>query len=250
VKTEAWGGWALFGAAGLVSLIEVPPATLWARLFFVATVGAALVGAARLAGVRAQVVAAGVLLLLAVGERAIPRPLVDPPSSQWTVPLGTPDQMIRHTMRLPVGQPSWERTWQRAADAAVFVCARGPLAAEDGLQLLVNDQSLGTITQEQAIGPRPQPTSIGFYRIRVSREVLERAQPATFVLRHAPTTPEAARREVEICGTFTYRPTAGLDSSAFFDGVRWTSPGPTQQGRYLVELRIEDREGRAIAAIY
>jgi hypothetical protein len=128
----------------------------------------------------------------------------------------------------------------------VWVCARGPLTAEDGLLLAVNDERLGLVTQAQAVGPRPQPTSVGFYRLPVSRAVLERRVPAAFELRRAPGS---GGQPVEVCGTFSYRPTAGPDASTFFDGTRWLAP-PQPQGRFLIELRLEGPDGRPIAAWY
>jgi hypothetical protein len=129
----------------------------------------------------------------------------------------------------------------------MYVCARGPLATEDGLQLWLNGSRLATITQEQAIGPRPQPTSVGFYRLPVERGELERDARAVFELRRAPG---ATARPVEVCGTFAYRPTAGPEASAFFDGRSWSSPGAEQRGRFIVELRIESEPGRPLAALY
>ncbi|MBI3973777.1 MAG: hypothetical protein HY332_21075 [Chloroflexi bacterium] len=239
--------WALFALAIAVGLAGAPAPTAWARLFFVLVIGSAIVAAARLIGLTAQLLIALSLVALVAGQRAIDRPFTDPPSSQWTAPLRAPDQQIQHLIALPTGRPSWTRLWQRAAGAAAYVCARGPLGEEDGLQLFVNDEMVATITQAHAIGPRPQPTSVGFYRLPVGRELLERQQPAKFSLRRAAG---ATSRDIEVCGTFSYRPTAGIESSSRFDGSTWSSPGKTMHGRFLIELRIEDARGRAIEALY
>ena len=251
---RAWriAPWAVLGAIAVASAAGAPAATALARLFFVGAIVAGLIAAAGLAGPRTQFAVALGLLALVLVQRVADRPVPEPPSSQWTAPLRTPAEAIRHTIALPA-DAQWERLWQRAAGAAVYVCARGLLTEDDGLQLDVNDEPLGTLTHAHTVGPRPQPTSVGFYRVPVGRDVLERRRPATFTLRRAagaPAAPDPAGSPVEICGTFTYRPTAGRDASAYFDGARWTSPGTTQQGRFLIELRFEDRAGRILEALY
>jgi len=231
----------------VVSLAGVPAATAVARLFFLVVLVPGLIAGAGLLGRRAQIGVAAALLVLAVMQRAIDRPVAQPPSSQWTSELRGPDQVIRHTIILPLGTREWQSWWRRASGAAVYVCARGPLRAEDGLQLWLNGTRLATIAQEQAIGPRPQPTSVGFYRLPVERGDLERNARAVFELRRPP---DATVRPVEVCGTFSYRPTAGLEASAFFDGRFWSSPGTERRGRFIVELRIEKDPGRPLAALY
>ena len=125
-------------------------------------------------------------------------------------------------MRLPVGGAGWDEAWVRARGAFVFVCARSPLSAADGLALEVNGEPLGPITESLASGPRPGPTFVGFYRVPVERAVLERQQPAVFVVRRLPG---AAPRPVDLCGTFTLRPTAGLDSRPPLRRGRLVAPG-------------------------
>lgn len=233
--------WALLLLALGVTLTGVSPATGAARLFFVVVLLGGSVAAAALIGSRAQLTVAALLLLLLTAQRLLDRPLATPPSSQWTTPLAAPAEIIRHTIRLPIGEPTWNRLWSRAAGAAAYVCARGPLDHQDGLLLSLGADPLAILTQEQATGPRPQPTSIGFYRIPIARPLLERQPEAVFTLRRAPDAPP---RPIDICGSFAYHPTAGQNASAFFDGALWSSPGATKGGRYLIELRLEDADGR------
>jgi hypothetical protein len=242
-----WLSWTLLLASALVGVLGAPVATVLARAFFVLVAGGAVVAALSVVGRRAQAIAAAALLVLMGAQVAAPGSVTEPPPSQWTVALSAPGQRVRHTMQLPLDSPAWDRWWVRASGAAVYVCARGPLEEADGLDLWLGDQPLARVTQAQAFGPRPQPTSVGFYRIPVTRPALERSATAVFELRRAPGS---TTRPVEVCGTFTYRPTAGIESSAFFDGARWTSPGPTQRGRYIVELRIEKQPGSALVALY
>jgi hypothetical protein len=239
--------WVSLAAAVAISLAGVSPPAFWARLFFAAVFLVGAVAAAGLVGPRTQLATGAVILALAVCQRAIDRPVTEPPSPQWTRALERPGQLVQHEIALPVGSPSWESAWRRAAGAFVYVCARSPLDEADGLELLANDVSLGPITEARAVGPRPGPTFVGFYRLSVERALLERRQPARFVLQRQSG---AAPRPIPICGTFTYRPTAGLDSSRFFDGAAWWHPGPTQQGRFEVELRLEDARGTPIWVAY
>jgi hypothetical protein len=253
VRNAVWQGlprllaWALLGLTGLVSWLGAPTATALARLFFVVAIGGAVVAVLHMVSARAQVGAAVTILLLTVLQVSVQRRVDDPPPSQWTVPLAGPDQRLRHTITLPLGRPEWDRWWRRARAAAVYLCARGPLEEADGLDLSLGGVFLARVTQAQAYGPRPQPTSVGFYRVPVPRATLERAPDAVLELAR---TSDASARAIEVCGTFTYKPTAGLEASAFFDGRSWTSPGPSQRGRYVVELRIEDPTGKPIVALY
>ena len=237
--------WLLLAASGLLSVLAAPLPTAIARVFFVTLLGGAIVAALAAVGRAAQLTGAAALLVLTLGQVSIDRPVQAPPSSQWTVTLRTPAERLRHTIALPVGTRQWQAWWARATGAAVYVCARGPVSEADALDLYVGAERAARVTQEQAIGPRPQPTSVGFYRIPIERARLEGAAPLVLELRRG-----AEARPIEVCGTFAYQPSAGLESSAFFDGVRWISPGLTQRGRYIVELRLEERPGRTVAALY
>jgi hypothetical protein len=241
--------WLVLLLVAAVSAIGVPAETVLARLFFVMVLVGGVVAALSVLGGRAQLAASLAVLGLVVVQMTAQRPIQDPPSSQWTVELRGPGQLIRHVIAPPLGSAGWDRAWAAASGAAAYVCARGPLEDRDGLDLYLNGQRLDRLTQEVAFGPRPQPSSVGFYRVPVPRTVVERQPRLVFELRRDPAAPATAR-PVEICGTFTYRPTAGLDSSAFFDGGTWTSPGPMQRGRYLIELRVERDPGRPLLALY
>src|SRR5439155_7321154 len=129
-----------------------------------------------------QLGAAAALLTLVVAQRTIDRRVAEPPSNQWTATLQA-GQIIRHTIKPPVGTAEWQRWWRQASGAAAYVCARGPLTSDDGLQLYLNDRLAGAITQDVAFGARPAPTSIGFYRLPVTRAALEALQPSVFDLR-------------------------------------------------------------------
>jgi hypothetical protein len=119
------------------------------------------------------------------------------------------------------------------------------LTREDGLELWANDGLVDRISDALASGPRPQPTSVGFYRVPLPRGLL--GDRLVLSLRRSAT---ANARPIDVCGTFAYRPSAGLDASAFFDGTSWLYPGRTQRGRYVMELRLHDAAGRTLAALY
>jgi hypothetical protein len=177
--------WGIVAAALIVSIAGTPLSAALARLFFVVVMLGGLVATlGRLSASVATFTATAALVLVSV-QRLPVRPVVDPPSSQWTQPLQGPDQVVRHVIQLPVGQGQWSELWHRAAGAAVWICARGPLVPSDGLQLVVNGQLLATITEEAAAGPRPQPTSIGFYRVPSSARSWSAAgrPPSSFAAR-------------------------------------------------------------------
>jgi hypothetical protein len=246
-RTLRLAAWTLVAVAVAVSLAGATPATLWARLFFGVVLLAGAVALAGLAGAGPQVFTAAALLILVVVQRGVQRPVAEPPSPQWTRSLQGPEQAVEQSIALPLGTPGWERVWQRAAGAFVYVCARSPLDTADGLELTANGVSLGTITEAQAIGPRPGPTFVGFYRVPIARDLLERRSPARFDLKRLPG---ASSRAIPICGTFSYRPSAGPEASRYFDGTSWWLPGPAQGGRFTVEVRVEDATGRPIWVTY
>jgi hypothetical protein len=243
----SWIAWALLVGAAAVASIGVPRETALARLFFVLVLGGALISGLSVVGARWQAGAAGTLMVLLALEGLVQRPVHDPPASQWLVTLTSPAQRLRHTLLLPLSSKDWQRWWDRAAGAAVHVCAKGPLDAASGLDLYVNEDRIARVTDADAYGPGPELTSVRFYRVPVSRAALERSARTVVELRLAP---DAASRPVEICGTFTYRPTAGIGSSEFFDGTAWQSPGPRQGGRYAIEIRLEDPSRKPLAALY
>ena len=228
-----------------MGVVGAPAPTLVARAFFVLIVGGALVASLVVAGPGWQTGAAGTLLALTLIEITIRRPMPDPPPSQWLVQLTSPVQRLRHTVLLPLGTAEWQRAWSRATTAAIHVCARGPLDASTGPEVYLNDERVARMTEELAYGPGPELTSVRFYRVPVTRAALEGSAKAVIELRLGPPA-----RPVEICGTFTYRPTAGLDSSQFFDGSEWHSPGSSQHGRYAIEVRLEDSNRKPVMALY
>ena len=247
VVPRGFAPWVALAASAVAGVVAAPVPTAIARTFFVLLLGGAVVSALAVVGRTAQLWAAVLLLALTLGQGFVDRPVAQPPSSQWTASLRTPTERIRHTIALPVESAQWRRWWERASGAAVYVCARGPLEEADALDLFVGGRRLARITQAQAVGPRPQPTSVGFYRVPIERTLLEATSPLVLELRRGT---DAAARPIDVCGTFTYRPTAGIESSAFFDGATWTSPGPSQRGRFILELRLEEAPGRTVAALY
>lgn len=239
--------WALLGVAAVVSLVAVPAPTLLARLFFVLVVLTGLVAGAGLVGPRVQLVTAAAILLLSGAERLPIRPLHDPPLGQWTVELTSTTQVVEHTLQLPVTSPQWARLWQEAASAHVYLCAQGTVYPEQDLLVEANGEPLGTVGPGEIYGPPRGDTTLGFYRLPVSREFLEAHQPLTVRIRRTSARDD---RPVALCGTFSYRPTASPLSSVLRDGgVPWF-PWQDRQGRFIVEVRLEAADGRILAAWY
>lgn len=233
-----------------IAVVAAPVESAIARAFFTLVIGGGAVATAGLAGRRAQVLAALALVALTTLQRAPVRPVTVPPSSFWLTPLQSPGQIVQHRIAVPAGTAEWESLWRSTGEgglAALWVCARGPLRPEDGLQVWLNGQPLATLVESLSSAPRPLPTSVGFFRVPVTRAQLEREPVATVQVRRAPSSTD---RPIDVCGTFTYRPTAGWDASAYFDGTRWIDQGAARGGRYTIELRFENAAGTIIAAFY
>ena len=235
--------WSLFAASVLIAVVASPAPAAFARVFFAIVIGGGVVAAARLAGAKTQSIAAVSFLTLTLLQRCDARPVDRGPDSLWITALARPREIVQHVIAIPAspaGDAAWERAWQRADVAAAWVCARGPLHPEDGLQLWLNDELLGTITEAHSSAPRPLPDSVGFFRVPLTRSQIERRPAATFQLQRAPG---ASERPIDICGTFAYAPSAGMGASTLFDSTVWQDRGAEKRGRFLIELRLEDAAG-------
>lgn len=237
--------WFVVAAATLVQCLGVPPAVAAARGFMAATVGIAAIGATK--GMpRASRAVTALLLAGSVGIAFGTGSFDDPPSTLWGEVLEAPGARARHEIALPRADRRWEAATRADAAAFLYVCARGRLEAPDTLDVSLNGEPLTALDPSMMFGPRPDPESVGFYRVPVPWPRLDAVDRIVVGLSRQPGT----TRPPEVCGTFMARPTARLDASEVFDGTSWTSPWTTRRGRLQIELRLEGPDGHVYGAWY
>ncbi len=208
-----------FGVGALLATTDMPRGRIWGTSAF-------LVGS----------------LALAFGSGSF----ADPPSTLWGEILDRDGMRIRHEIALPRNDRRWRTAAASGASPYLYICARGRLEAPETLDVTLDDVPLTTLDPSMMFGPRPQPESVGFYRVSVPWARLERRdQLAIEVAPHPGTS-----RPLEVCGTFMGKPTLRLDASQLYDGIRWSSPWETRSGRYQIELRLEATDGHVYGAWY
>lgn len=229
------------------SLIGAPLPTAIARAFFVVTVLAGLVAGAGLVGPRTQVGAALTALILVVGQTLpLSRSVADPPSPDWRRELESADDRAEVRMRLDA--PGWRAALAGAADAWAYVCAEGVGASDSALTLRIQtdrDAWETTIGAGDAIGARPRPEQGGMFRTAVPLSFLRGASEANFEVART-----ANAGVVRICGTHTIRPSWGEPTSLLVRGGVSVAPSPKGPGRWVIELRLTDAQGRLLISWY
>ena len=233
-------------AAIAVQLVAPTFEAIVSRLTFAIIFG---IGALVIAGRSApfvQLAGASTYLAASIAMNVIARPVADPPSTLWGQIIDDTRQEVAHRIIPPYGTRQWQQGWVSDGQPFIYVCARGRLEPPETLVLTVNGSAISVLNPSQMFGPRPQPESVGFYRISVPRDLFSGSPALDIHVR----PDERATKPLEICGTITARPTAGLESSQFFDGASWTSPWATRKGRFQIELRLEGPGGHVFGAWY
>ena len=243
--TRAHWPWGAIAVGVLVTCVATDARIATARAFMGIAVG---VGAllATTAMPRAREWAAGAFLAgslgLAFGRGSFP----DPPSTLWGEVLDRDGIQIRHEIALPRTDRRWRNATASGASPYLYVCARGRLEVPDTLDVSLDGVILAMLDPSMMFGPRPQPESVGFYRVPIPWDRLDgRELLSVDVARHS-----GANRSLEVCGTFMGRPTLRVDASQLYDGTRWSSPWETRSGRYQIELRLEANDGHVFGAWY
>jgi len=197
-----------------------------------------------LVGRRAGVVALGIVAALTSSQMALPArpPLVV--GGNWPVPLA-PGQIARHRLVVPA-QPG-------PGDPYLYLCTLDALQRDD-LEVEIDGIHVG------ALGPAQHAADFGaefrWYRIALSRDRLQPGQRTEISVGYPGS--RALGGPLRLCTSYSYRPTAGEDASALFDGRDWTAgrslgalvlrgaslPRTDLPWRYLIELRYLDAAGR------
>jgi hypothetical protein len=234
----------------------------WATAFFVVLlwpVSLALLGLVW--GMRAELAAAGVLLLLTAAQHA-GGPAIDvpdPATVRWWGTLASPGDAVRHRIPLPpVQSREWERAWEEAARAAVVVCTERTVTSDTEVTVAVGDRAPVLLAGQQRL---ESPGELGWYALPIGRPEVEAAaragQPLEVVLRRGP----GAAPPVRLCGARDDPARPGAGGSERLVGGSWSrssladlplsdAGGRPILGRYLVELRLLDASGRPTIGIW
>lgn len=218
-----------------------------ARTFFVVTVLAGLVAGAGLVGARTQAVMAIVAAALVLGQRVPGHPVADPPSPDWRGTLHLPGDRAEVRMRLD--GPEWRAALARAATAWGLVCAEDVGTRPQALRLdLRTDRETVSLPvgAANAVG-RARAGESRRYRVPVPLDALRGADAVTVAVALADDGPP-----LSLCGTHVIRPSWGEPTSVLIraDGVVEPAPSPRGPGRWGIELRLSDADGRVILAWY
>ncbi len=237
--------WLVVAAAVAMQCAVASAPTAIARGFMGGVIGiAAMLATEGMPRARAAVAAA--IVIGSVGLASGAGSFADPPLALWTEILHDDAMRIHHEIALPRTDHRWRAGADAGASPYLYVCARGRLDVPDTLDVSLGGDSLASLGPSMMFGPRPQPDSVGFYRIPLPWARLDgRDRISVGVTRHAGTS-----RPLEVCGTFMAKPTFRIDSSELFDGAGWTSPWVTRQGRYQIELRLVSDDGHVFGAWY
>ncbi|MSQ43068.1 MAG: hypothetical protein EXR45_02495 [Chloroflexi bacterium] len=231
-----------------VALTDTPWETAVARGFFVVSIGFGLIAGTGLIGARTQFATAFVVLTLAVAQRLPGQAVSNPPSPNWTRTIADTNQVAEH--RFSLAEAAWKNALSNSANTSLLVCAEAVLDQPDAMTVTVATSN-GTLTRligaEHAYGAHPRPDRGGFYRIPIQRELFDRVEEATVTVSASTTRTPPLR----LCGTHSIRPGVDPNASRFFSGTEWVAPpGPTSHTRWLIELRLADKDGRTILAWY
>jgi hypothetical protein len=115
------------------------------------------------------------------------------------------------------------------------------------------------------LGPAQHAADFGaefrWYRVALSRDRLQAGQLTEISVGYSDRG--ALGTPLRLCTSYSYRPTAGEDASALFDGLQWTAgrslgalvlrgaslPRTNLSWRFLIELRYLDAAGHPTGAI-
>jgi hypothetical protein len=231
----------------------------WASAFFVLLlwpVGLTLTG--RLAGVRAQVLVAGVLLLASAVQQAGRGTVPLPEAVRWSATLSAPDDAVRHRVPLPPpGSTAWERTWRRAARAVVAVCTESAITPLSGVTLALGQTPPYLLPTVERLAGRDFS---GWYALQVTEEEVSRAAEGG-ALEVTVRRGAGPGGPLHVCGGRDDPTRPGAGGSARWRGGRWSGEqladepfplvaGRPILGRYFIELRFLDGAGRPAVDIW
>ncbi len=233
--------------AAAVLAVARPPWPQWAAhaFFLVFLVPVAILTVDRVLGGRAALIL-GIAIVALTGWLAIgtiPTTHVSPSgrSAAWV----SDSALVQHRWRLPLRSSAWQAAWKRTELAVVRVLLDVPDTAQvAGVIVVLNGVQLPALDRERKGG--------SWFRTPVTHKQLESSPVTTVEFQREPGNPTAG----QVIWGYSYRPTAGVHASRYFDGQRWhevdlapATPG-IQTGRYIVELWLFDRYDRVVMTWY
>jgi hypothetical protein len=268
-ESHAWTMWAYGWPAPALAVALVAghgSRTAWLIAFFsLVLLWPATLATGRVAGRRAGAAAGVVCAALLVAPLVAPAPALRLDPLMLERRFDSPQQVARHTLRLPVHERAWAALWSARPESEAYlyfsVLSYNGYAGEPGLTVRLGDRPLGDLTM-RTLAPGRGNDGTGdqaWHRLRVTRQELEAApllQVTVAPRGDAPVIPG----ETGLAGGYSFHPTDGPQASAFFDGERWRTeptavlaglpPGATVPVRYYIELRILQSSTRRWIALY
>lgn len=225
----------------------------------------------RIAGAFAGAMASCLCALLLVAQVVIAAPALPTLPETRIRYFDQPQQAARHTLRLPTGDPAWQRLWSRSPAPAVylyFLVATKPDVADPGLGVRLGARPIGELsaaTRYAELGDENQQ-HVSWFRIPVTRDELEAEAPLSIIVAPLPAA-WAGPGSSGLLGGFSFHPTFPPAPSAFGEGGQWvtdpatvlppaasapaTRVAPGGPMRYYIELRfVQPKSGRFLAMFY
>lgn len=234
---------------------EVPPwPRFWATAFFTVLlwpVGLTLLGFA--SSMRLQVAAAAVMVVASVAQQVPRRAMLLPEQVRWSATLSAPGDAIRQRIELPAPEDTvWTRVWQKATHAALVICSERAVAPEARVTVLPSGiTGVASPVALASLERTGKPEEMGWYALPVMHQLLLGTRRLDVVVERTGAEGVPAL----LCGGRDDPARPGAGGSERRRNGQWSAAhladqplppvlGRPPAGRYYVELRLYDAQGR------